>query len=182
LSLLSLVLLGIFFSPSAAANTTNTAKPYLQDNATTSNNGYDNGTIGIGKESKASYGAIAIGQNSKAEARHNIAIGYDTQAGNHKDHVNSVAVGNNIKIDGKEAVAIGSASKAGEGSVVLGRQASAEKINHAVVIGHNTVVDGTEAVAIGKKSKAGKGSVVLGSDASAKNIEQAVVIGHSATA
>ncbi|MDG6364567.1 hypothetical protein QAA75_10620, partial [Glaesserella parasuis] len=119
---------------------------------------------------------------SKAEGRHNIAIGYDTQAGNHKNHSNSVAVGNNIKIDGKEAVAIGSASKAGEGSVVLGRQASAEKINHAVVIGHNTVVDGTEAVAIGKKSKAGKGSVVLGSDASAKNIEQAVVIGHSATA
>ncbi|MDO9649866.1 hypothetical protein Q7553_11240, partial [Glaesserella parasuis] len=68
------------------------------------------------------------------------------------------------------------------GSVVLGRQASAEKINHAVVIGHSTVVDGTEAVAIGSSSKAGKGSVVLGSDASAKNIEQAVVIGHSATA
>ncbi|WP_426841545.1 YadA-like family protein [Glaesserella parasuis] len=182
LSLLSLVLLGIFFSPSAAANTANTAQAYLQDGAATSNNGYDNGTIGIGKESKASYGAIAIGQKSKAEARHNIAIGYDTQAGDHKNHVNSVAVGNNIKIDGKEAVAIGSASKAGEGSVVLGRQASAEKINHAVVIGHSTVVDGTEAVAIGKKSKAGKGSVVLGSDASAKNIEQAVVIGHSATA
>ncbi|MCT8765995.1 hypothetical protein KZ414_10665, partial [Glaesserella parasuis] len=182
LSLLSLVLLGIFFSPSAAANTTNTATPYLRDGATASNNGHDNGTIGIGKESKASYGAIAIGQMSKAEGRHNIAIGYDTQAGEHKEHVNSVAVGNNIKIKGKEAVAIGSASKAGEGSVVLGRQASAEKINHAVVIGHSTVVDGTEAVAIGKKSKAGKGSVVLGSDASAKNIEQAVVIGHSATA
>ncbi|MDP0339330.1 ESPR-type extended signal peptide-containing protein, partial [Glaesserella parasuis] len=182
LSLLSLVLLGIFFSPSAAANTTNTAQAYLQDGAATSNNGYDNGTIGIGKESTASYGAIAIGQKSKAEARHNIAIGYDTQAGDHKDHINSVAVGNNIKIDGKEAVAIGSASKAGEGSVVLGRQASAEKSNHAVVIGHSTIVDGKEAVAIGKKSKAGKGSVVLGSDASAANIEQAVVIGHSATA
>ncbi|MDO9955114.1 hypothetical protein Q7295_10800, partial [Glaesserella parasuis] len=182
LSLLSLVLLGIFFSPSAAANTTNTATPYFQDGATASNNGHDNGTIGIGKESKASYGAIAIGQKSKAESRHNIAIGYETQAGKDKDHVNSVAVGNNIKIDGKEAVAIGSASKAGEGSVVLGRQASAEKINHAVVIGHSTVVDGKEAVAIGKKSKAGKGSVVLGSDASAANIEQAVVIGHSATA
>ncbi|MFK5216050.1 ESPR-type extended signal peptide-containing protein, partial [Glaesserella parasuis] len=157
LSLLSLVLLGIFFSPSAAANTTNNAKPYLQDEAEKSSLGYDDGTIGIGKKSKASYGAIAIGQESKAEARHNIAIGYKTQAGDHKDHVNSVAVGNNIKIDGKEAVAIGSASKAGEGSVVLGRQASAEKINHAVVIGHSTVVDGTEAVAIGKKSKAGKG-------------------------
>ncbi|MCT8776644.1 hypothetical protein KZ340_11605, partial [Glaesserella parasuis] len=146
LSLLSLVLLGIFFSPSAAANTTNTAKPYLQDDATASNNGYDNGTIGIGKESKASYGAIAIGQKSKAEARHNIAIGYDTQAGNHKDHSNSVAVGNNIKIDGKEAVAIGSASKAGKGSVVLGRQASAANIEQAVVIGHSATASKAKSI------------------------------------
>ncbi|MDO9759508.1 hypothetical protein Q7539_12010, partial [Glaesserella parasuis] len=75
LSLLSLVLLSIFFSSvgSAVANT-NTATPYLQDDATTSN-GYDDGSIGIGKESKVSYGAVAIGQKSKAEARHNIAIG-----------------------------------------------------------------------------------------------------------
>ncbi|WP_202116596.1 ESPR-type extended signal peptide-containing protein, partial [Glaesserella parasuis] len=184
LSLLSLVLLGIFFSPvgSAAAASTSNEKPYFQDGASASTSGSDNGTIGIGKESKAAHGAIAIGQKSKAKARHNIAIGYDTQAGNHKDHVNSVAVGNNIQIDGKEAVTIGSAAKAGEGSVVLGRQASAANIKHAVVIGHSTVVDGTEAVAIGKKSKAGKRSVVLGSDASAEKVEQAVVIGHSASA
>ncbi|MDG6352635.1 ESPR-type extended signal peptide-containing protein, partial [Glaesserella parasuis] len=153
LSLLSLVLLGIFFSP-PAGSATHSGTPYTADGGSRSNLGSDDGTISIGKESKASYGAIAIGQKSKAESRHNIAIGYETQAGNHKDHVNSVAVGNNIKIDGKEAVAIGSASKAGKGSVVLGRQASAEKINHAVVIGHSTVVDGKEAVAIGSASKA----------------------------
>ncbi|MFK5215264.1 hypothetical protein, partial [Glaesserella parasuis] len=90
LSLLSLVLLGIFFSPvgSAAA--------YFVAGASASVNGSDDGTIGIGQGSKASHGAIAIGQKSKAEARHNIAIGYETQAGNHKDHSNSVAVGNNI--------------------------------------------------------------------------------------
>ncbi|MDO9803346.1 ESPR-type extended signal peptide-containing protein, partial [Glaesserella parasuis] len=165
LSLLSLVLLGIFFSPSAAANTTNTAQAYLQDGATTSNNGYDAGTIGIGKESKASYGAIAIGQKSKAEARHNIAIGYDTQAGDHKDHVNSVAVGNNIKIDGKEAVAIGSASKAGKGSVVLGRQASAENIEQAVVIGHSATASKAKSIVIGANAKAdGYGSISIGGD------------------
>ncbi|MFK5184851.1 ESPR-type extended signal peptide-containing protein, partial [Glaesserella parasuis] len=181
LSLLSLVLLGIFFSPVGLAATASTSneKPYFQDGASASTSGSDNGTIGIGKESKAAHGAIAIGQKAKAEGRHNIAIGYDSNAGK-KD--NSVAVGNNIQIDGKEAVTIGSAAKAGEGSVVLGRQANAEKIKHAVVIGHSTVVDGTEAVAIGKKSKAGKGSVVLGSDASAEKVEQAVVIGHSASA
>ncbi|MFW9286937.1 ESPR-type extended signal peptide-containing protein, partial [Glaesserella parasuis] len=179
LSLLSLVLLGIFFSPSAAANATNNAKPYLQDEAETSSLGYDDGTIGIGKKSKAGYGAVAIGQKAKAEGRHNIAIGYDSNAGT---EVNSIAIGNNTVVSGKEAVAIGSASKAGKGSVVLGRQASAANIEQAVVIGHSTVVDGKEAVAIGKKSKAGKGSVVLGSDASAEKVEQAVVIGHSATA
>ncbi|MDG6870255.1 ESPR-type extended signal peptide-containing protein, partial [Glaesserella parasuis] len=165
LSLLSLVLLGIFFSPSAAANTTNNAQPYLEDGAATSNNGYDNGTIGIGKESKASYGAIAIGQKSKAEARHNIAIGYDTQAGEHKDHANSVAVGNNIKIDGKEAVAIGSASKAGEGSVVLGRQASAGKVKQAVVIGHSATASKSKSIVIGANVKAdGYGSISIGGD------------------
>ncbi|MDG6829183.1 hypothetical protein QA311_11390, partial [Glaesserella parasuis] len=165
LSLLSLVLLGIFFSPSAAANATNNAKPYLQDEAEKSSLGYDDGTIGIGKKSKAGYGAIAIGQKSKAEARHNIAIGYDTQAGNHKDHSNSVAVGNNIKIDGKEAVAIGSASKAGEGSVVLGRQASAEKINHAVVIGHSATASKAKSIVIGANAKAdGYGSISIGGD------------------
>ncbi|MCT8692850.1 hypothetical protein KZ337_11120, partial [Glaesserella parasuis] len=165
LSLLSLVLLGIFFSPSAAANTTNTAKPYLQDDASASVNGFDDGTIGIGKESKASYGAIAIGQKSKAEARHNIAIGYDTQAGNHKDHSNSVAVGNNIKIDGKEAVAIGSASKAGKGSVVLGRQASAANIEQAVVIGHSATASKAKSIAIGVNTKAeGYGSISIGGD------------------
>ncbi|MDE4020879.1 hypothetical protein NUS64_12040, partial [Glaesserella parasuis] len=162
LSLLSLVLLGIFFSPSAAANATNTATPYLQDGADKSSKGYDNGTIGIGKESKASYGAIAIGQKSKAEGRHNIAIGYDSNAGT-KD--NSVAVGNNIKIDGKEAVAIGSASKAGEGSVVLGRQASAEKINHAVVIGHSATASKSKSIVIGANAKAdGYGSISIGGD------------------
>ncbi|MDP0383073.1 YadA-like family protein [Glaesserella parasuis] len=165
LSLLSLVLLGIFFSPSAAANTKNTAEPYLQDGASKSSNGYDAGTIGIGKESKASYGAIAIGQKSKAESRHNIAIGYETQAGNHKDHVNSVAVGNNIKIDGKEAVAIGSASKAGKGSVVLGRQASAENIEQAVVIGHSATASKAKSIVIGANAKAdGYGSISIGGD------------------
>ncbi|MCT8852418.1 hypothetical protein KZ318_11430, partial [Glaesserella parasuis] len=165
LSLLSLILLGIFFSPSAAANTTNTQKPYLQDGATASNSGYDDGSIGIGKESKVSYGAVAIGQKSKAEARHNIAIGYETQAGNHKDHVNSVAVGNNIKIDGKEAVAIGSASKAGEGSVVLGRQASAGKVKQAVVIGHSATASKSKSIVIGANAKAvGYGSISIGGD------------------
>ncbi|CAM3022763.1 hypothetical protein B0183_04980 [Glaesserella parasuis] len=167
LSLLSLVLLGIFFSPVGLAATASTSneKPYFLDGASASTSGSDNGTIGIGKESKAAHGAIAIGQKSKAEARHNIAIGYETQAGNHKDHSNSVAVGNNIKIDGKEAVAIGSASKAGEGSVVLGRQASAGKVEQAVVIGHSATASKSKSIVIGANAKAdGYGSISIGGD------------------
>ncbi|MDO9658090.1 ESPR-type extended signal peptide-containing protein, partial [Glaesserella parasuis] len=167
LSFLSLVLLGIFFSPVGLAATASTSneKPYFLDGASASTSGSDNGTIGIGKESKAAHGAIAIGQKSKAEARHNIAIGYDTQAGDHKDHVNSVAVGNNIKIDGKEAVAIGSASKAGEGSVVLGRQADAENIEQAVVIGNLAKASKAKSIVIGANAKAdGYGSISIGGD------------------
>ncbi|WP_214645034.1 hypothetical protein, partial [Glaesserella parasuis] len=65
LSLLSLVLLGIFFSP-PAGSATHTGKPFLLDDASKSDRGSDDGTIGIGKKSKASYGAIAIGEESKA--------------------------------------------------------------------------------------------------------------------
>ncbi|MDP0293007.1 ESPR-type extended signal peptide-containing protein, partial [Glaesserella parasuis] len=162
LSLLSLILLGIFFSPSAATNATNTATPYLQDGADKSSKGYDNGTIGIGKESKASYGAIAIGQKSKAEGRHNIAIGYDANAG---EKNNSIAIGNNTVVSGTEAVAIGSASKAGKESVVLGRQASAANIEQAVVIGHSATASKAKSIVIGANAKAdGYGSISIGGD------------------
>ncbi|MDO9700213.1 hypothetical protein ACI3PS_12015, partial [Glaesserella parasuis] len=117
LSLLSLVLLGIFFSPSAAANATNNAKPYLQDEAEKSSLGYDDGTIGIGKKSKAGYGAIAIGQYSKAKARHNVAIGYEADSG---VQPNTITIGYNTKVTGEEGIAIGKQSKAGGRSVVLG--------------------------------------------------------------
>ncbi|MFX0585425.1 YadA-like family protein, partial [Glaesserella parasuis] len=164
LSLLSLVLLGIFFSPVGLAATASTSneKPYFLDGASASTSGSDNGTIGIGKESKAAHGAIAIGQKSKAEGRHNIAIGYDSNAGT---DANSVAVGNNTVVSGTEAVAIGSASKAGKGSVVLGRQASAANIEQAVVIGHSATASKAKSIVIGANAKAdGYGSISIGGD------------------
>ncbi|MDG6336445.1 hypothetical protein QAA01_11070, partial [Glaesserella parasuis] len=114
------------------------------------------------KESKASYGAIAIGQKSKAEGRHNIAIGYDANAG---EKNNSIAIGNNTVVNETEAVAIGSASKAGKGSVVLGRQASAENIEQAVVIGHSATASKSKSIVIGANAKAdGYGSISIGGD------------------
>ncbi|MDG6829195.1 hypothetical protein QA311_11460, partial [Glaesserella parasuis] len=119
-----LVLLSIFFSPVGLA-------AYLLDGATTSN-GSDDGSIGIGKESKVSYGAVAIGQKSKAEARHNVAIGFDSNAGT---SVNSVAIGYEAKVTGEEGIAIGKQSKAGGRSVVLGGGAEGTT-TQTVVIGN----------------------------------------------
>ncbi|MCT8586802.1 YadA-like family protein, partial [Glaesserella parasuis] len=161
LSLLSLVLLGIFFSP-PAGSATHSGTPYTADGGSRSNLGSDDGTISIGKSSRASYGAIAIGQKSRAEGRHGIAIGYQTNAGT---HVNSVAVGNDIQVSGEEAVAIGSSSKAGKGSVVLGRQADAANIEQAVVIGNLAKASKAQSIAIGANTKAeGYGSISIGGD------------------
>ncbi|MDP0380137.1 hypothetical protein Q7X53_11455, partial [Glaesserella parasuis] len=161
LSLLSLVLLGIFFSPSAAANTTNNAQPYLVDGATKSDKGYDDGTIGIGKESKASYGAIAIGQKSKAEARHNVAIGYEADSGT---DANSITIGYNTKVIGEQAIAIGKESKAGGRSVVLGGQAEGTT-TQTVVIGNLAKATRSQSIAIGADAKAeGYGSISIGGD------------------
>ncbi|MWQ07153.1 hypothetical protein GHH65_10935, partial [Glaesserella parasuis] len=161
LSLLSLVLLGIFFSPSAAANATNNAKPYLQDEAEKSSLGYDDGTIGIGKKSKAGYGAIAIGQYSKAKARHNVAIGYGADSGT---DANSITIGYNTKVSGQEAIAIGKESKAGGRSVVLGGQAEGTT-TQTVVIGNLAKASASQSIAIGADAKAeGYGSISIGGD------------------
>ncbi|AGO16388.1 hemagluttinin family protein [Glaesserella parasuis ZJ0906] len=165
LSLLSLVLLGIFFSPVAVGVDRHKGSPYLQDGAGKSDLGTDDGTIGIGKESKAGYGAIAIGQKSKAEARHNIAIGYDSNAGT---GANSITIGYNTKVTGEEGIAIGKQSKAGGRSVVLGGQASAANIEQAVVIGHSATASASQSIAIGARSKSNK--------------EYGIAVGGSATA
>ncbi|MCT8705360.1 hypothetical protein KZ410_11420, partial [Glaesserella parasuis] len=163
LSLLSLVLLGIFFSPvgSAAAASTSNEKPYFQDGASASTSGSDNGTIGIGKESKAAHGAVAIGQLAKAEARHNVAIGFDSNAGT---SVNSVAIGYQAKVTGEEGIAIGKQSKAGGRSVVLGGGAEGTT-TQTVVIGNLAKATGSQSIAIGANTKAeGYGSISIGGD------------------
>ncbi|MDO9916700.1 hypothetical protein Q7363_11190, partial [Glaesserella parasuis] len=170
LSLLSLVLLGIFFSSVGSA-------AYLQDGANENSTvGTDDGTIGIGKESEASYGAVAIGQKAKAKDRHNIAIGYGADSGT---QVNSVAIGYRTTVSGSEAIAlgkeanstnnqtiaIGSQSKAsGEQSIVLGTGASVTG-TQTIVIGARASASGHQSVAIGANTQAqGYGSISIGGD------------------
>ncbi|MDG6824391.1 hypothetical protein QA312_10800, partial [Glaesserella parasuis] len=157
---LSLVLLGIFFS-SVGSSATHSGSPYLLDGASKSDRGSDDGTIGIGKKSKASYGAIAIGEESKAEARHNVAIGYKADSGT---DANSITIGYNTKVSGEQGIAIGKESKAGGRSVVLGGQAEGTT-TQTVVIGTLAKATASQSIAIGADTKAeGYGSISIGGD------------------
>ncbi|MDP0333898.1 ESPR-type extended signal peptide-containing protein, partial [Glaesserella parasuis] len=172
LSLLSLVLLSIFFNPVVGAEL-HKGSPYLVDSAGKSDLGTDDGTIGIGKSSKAGYGAIAIGQYSKAENRHNVAIGYKADSGK---QVNTITIGYNTKVSGQEAIAIGKESKAGKESVVLGGQAKGTS-TQTVAIGNLATASASQSIAIGARSSstAEYGIAVGGSATAGKN---AVAVGR----
>ncbi|MWQ71424.1 ESPR domain-containing protein, partial [Glaesserella parasuis] len=160
LSLLSLVLLGIFFSP-PAGSATHSGTPYTAGGGDKSDRGSDDGTISIGKSSKASYGAIAIGELAKAEARHNVAIGYKADSGT---DANSITIGYNTKVSGEQGIAIGKESKAGGRSVVLGGQAEGTA-TQTVVIGNLAKASASQSIAIGADTKAeGYGSISIGGD------------------
>ncbi|MDE3964593.1 ESPR-type extended signal peptide-containing protein, partial [Glaesserella parasuis] len=188
LSLLSLVLLSIFFNPVVGAEL-HKGSPYLVDSASKSDLGTDDGTIGIGKSSKAGYGAIAIGQYSKAENRHNVAIGYKADSGK---QVNSITIGYNTKVSGMEGIAIGKESKAGEKSVVLGGQAKGTS-TQTVAIGNLATASASQSIAIGARSSstaeygiavggsatAGKNAVAVGRDSKGTGTNS-IAIGNSA--
>ncbi|MWQ20790.1 hypothetical protein F9859_06135, partial [Glaesserella parasuis] len=101
------------------------------------------GTIGIGKSSKAGYGAIAIGQYSKAKARHNVAIGYKADSG---IQPNTITIGYETKVSGMEGIAIGKQSTAGEKSVVLGGQAKGTS-TQTVVVGNLAIASKLQSIA-----------------------------------
>ncbi|MDG6344722.1 hypothetical protein QAA03_10690, partial [Glaesserella parasuis] len=172
LSLLSLVLLSIFFNPVLGV-VKHTGQPYLQDGSSQSKLGTDDGTIGIGKSSKAGYGAIAIGQYSKAKARHNVAIGYKADSG---IQPNTITIGYETKVSGMEGIAIGKQSTAGEKSVVLGGQAKGTS-TQTVVVGNLAIASKLQSIAIGARSKstAEYGIAVGGGATAGKN---AVAVGR----
>ncbi|MCT8572917.1 hypothetical protein KZ368_11420, partial [Glaesserella parasuis] len=157
LSLLSLVLLSIFFSPVGSA-------AFIVDGSAPADGsfqGADEGSIGIGKSSKVGYGAIAIGQLSYAEDRTTIAIGYNSNA--KRDA--SVAIGRDAVVFGSNALAIGrlSVSRSDE-SIALGRETKATS-DQAIAIGAFASASGSQSIAIGGNTKAeGYGSISIGGD------------------
>ncbi|MDE3975898.1 ESPR-type extended signal peptide-containing protein, partial [Glaesserella parasuis] len=154
LSFLSLVLLGIFFSPVGSAQ-------YLQDSSNLGYLGGDQGSIGIGIGSRVGHGSITIGQNSKAEARTTIAIGYGSEA----KKEGALAVGAASVVHGDSGLAIGhSTISKGNQSIALGKGAEATK-GQTIAIGALARATGEQSVTIGANTKAeGYGSISIGGD------------------
>ncbi|MDP0108103.1 ESPR-type extended signal peptide-containing protein, partial [Glaesserella parasuis] len=155
LSLLSLVLLGIFFSPVGLA-------AWLQDSSSQGSKGSDEGSIGIGRESKVGPGSITIGQKSEAEGRTAVAIGYSAKTGS--EHDNAIAIGNSSTATGPGTVTVGHSSQAKDRSVVLGANAEGKNAQ-TVVIGTLAKASASQSIAIGADTKAeGYGSISIGGD------------------
>ncbi|MDO9987124.1 ESPR-type extended signal peptide-containing protein [Glaesserella parasuis] len=142
LSLLSLVLLGIFFSPVGLA------EPWLQDGSSRGPH-VDDATIGIGKGSSVGPGSITIGYKSEARGRTSIAIGYSAQAFTN----NAVAVGATAKAGGS-SVAYGYGAQARKaGSVAVGQGATAN-VDRSTALGNTSIVLSDGGVALGYLSRA----------------------------
>ncbi|MCT8835400.1 YadA-like family protein [Glaesserella parasuis] len=155
LSLLSLVLLAIFFSPVGSA-------AWLQDSSSQGSKGSDEGSIGIGRESKVGPGSIVIGQYAKAEGRTAVAIGYSAKTGS--EHDNAIAIGNSSTATGPGTVTVGHSSQAKDRSVVLGANAEGKNAQ-TVVIGTLAKASASQSIAIGADTKAeGYGSISIGGD------------------
>ncbi|MWQ07185.1 hypothetical protein GHH65_11140, partial [Glaesserella parasuis] len=141
LSLLSLVLLGIFFSPVGSA-------AWLVDGSE-KGSGADAGTIGIGIDSRVGPGSIVIGQYAKAEGRTSIAIGYRAETTGDK----AVAVGATAQaFNYSAAYGYGAQAKA-IGAVAVGQEAIANQ-NGGVALGYQSSVNVTNGVALGSFSRA----------------------------
>ncbi|MDE4033593.1 hypothetical protein NUS60_09540, partial [Glaesserella parasuis] len=170
LSLLSLVLLSIFFSPVGSAR-------LFLDGAGEASGGVDDGSIGIGQDSRVSHGSIAIGQHSKAEGRTNVAIGYRAHSGT---GLHGVAVGYNSLSSGSSVTLGGNTKAAGANSVAIGNSAQITGSNSVVVGSQIIDMTGENLVAIGYGASAGNYSTAFGYRASASGIGS-VAVGEQAT-
>ncbi|MCT8786988.1 hypothetical protein KZ440_11080, partial [Glaesserella parasuis] len=145
LSLLSLVLLSIFFSPVGSA-------AWYQDGSGAGRNeSADDGTIGIGQGSNVGPGSIVIGKEAKAEGRTSIAIGYQAEAVLYVP--NAVVVGATAEAFGYSAAYGYGAQARAIGSVAVGESAIANQ-NRGTALGNNSSVNVIGGVALGYLSRA----------------------------
>ncbi|MFK5079154.1 hypothetical protein ACI3QC_04540, partial [Glaesserella parasuis] len=181
LSLLSLVLLSIFFSPVGSAE-----PGWFMDGSR--GEGSDDASIGIGRGSRSGPGSITIGESSDASGRTAVAIGYNAKAIPFKsialgagsnaravetivigqesvaEAVHSIAIGTSTNAGGEYSISIGYSARARLESVSLGKQANAEH-TQTVAIGPKARASGAQSVAIGGDTIAqGHGSISIGND------------------
>ncbi|MCT8590925.1 hypothetical protein KZ336_09580, partial [Glaesserella parasuis] len=181
LSLLSLVLLGIFFSPVGSA-------AWLVHGSSSGDQGSDDGSIGIGPGSRVGSDSIAIGRLSKSQNMNSVAIGLGANAqsyesialgkGAHTTANYAVALGSNAGASGEHSVAIGTYARAvGNNSISIGRSANAKldsislgkeanaEHTQTIAIGPKASASGAQSLAIGGDTKAqGRGSISIGND------------------
>ncbi|MFK5239394.1 ESPR-type extended signal peptide-containing protein, partial [Glaesserella parasuis] len=152
LSLLSLVLLGIFFSPVGLA-------VFIQDGSTNVAPPYDNGVIGIGYRSYAGNSSVVIGKYAEGRDTVAVAIGYSARVVGHY----GVAVGPNAEARYR-SVASGYYAKAlGQRSVAIGDSAEVNSgATRAIALGHNSIVTVAGGVALGYGSNASTAGGVEG--------------------
>ncbi|MDG6430355.1 ESPR-type extended signal peptide-containing protein [Glaesserella parasuis] len=181
LSLLSLVLLGIFFSPVGSA-------AWLVHGSSSGDQGSDNGSIGIGPGSRVGSDSIAIGRLSKSQNMNSVAIGLGANAQSYESIAlgkgantaanYAVALGSNARASGEHSVAIGTYAQAvGNNSISIGRSANAKldsislgkeanaEHTQTIAIGPKASASGAQSLAIGGDTKAqGRGSISIGND------------------
>ncbi|MDP0211601.1 ESPR-type extended signal peptide-containing protein, partial [Glaesserella parasuis] len=144
LSLLSLVLLGIFFSPVGLA-------VFIQDGSTNVAPHYDNGVIGIGFSSYAGNSSVVIGKYAEGRDTVAVAIGYSAQVVGH----DGVAVGPNAQARYRSVASGYSAKALGQRSVAIGDSAEVNSgATRAIALGHNSIVTVAGGVALGYGSRA----------------------------
>ncbi|MWP92658.1 hypothetical protein F9C09_11090, partial [Glaesserella parasuis] len=197
LSFLSLVLLGIFFSPVGSA------KIIVDGSGQGSGEPIDEGSIGIGEGSKVGPGAITIGKSSDASGRTAVAIGYAAKAipfksialgagaeakqseaiaigsGAVASSIQSVAIGKSTNASGYSSISIGYSANAASESISLGLVSKATN-TEGVAIGARSTSNGNYGVAVGSRSVAGNHSASLGYQATANGIGS-VAVGEQAT-
>ncbi|MDE3936750.1 ESPR-type extended signal peptide-containing protein, partial [Glaesserella parasuis] len=149
---LSLVLLSIFFSPVGLA-------AYIQDGSTNVAPFYDNGAIGIGRDSVVGNSSVAIGKYSKARDTTAVAVGFRAESIGH----NAVAVGSNAEATSNSAAYGSRAQALGRSSVAVGENAVTNNgAARATALGNNTVVSVGGGVALGYGSNASTAGGVEG--------------------
>ena len=144
LSLLSLVLLSIFFSPVGLA-------VFIQDGSTNVAPFYDNGAIGIGYRSYVGNSGVVIGKHAVARDTVAVAIGYSTEVVGH----DGVAVGAHAQARYRSVASGYSAKALGQRSVAIGDSAEVNSgATRAIALGHNSIVTVAGGVALGYGSRA----------------------------